>query len=159
MLIPSDVNCGWIMLAGLELPRKTRMLDFQRIYKHRRLIHGGQGAPCAVRWLWASPGRFPGFQRGEERWAHQLMRNMPGGPCPHAPPSPSRTGSWQQSQCHGILDPVTQILAAAPCDFLSLPSGSSNSLEQSSLGRAGKLWLPQTFWNPELPLSVKSSCH
>ena len=47
------------MLAGLEQPRKSRMFDFQSIYKHGHLIHGGQGATCAVCWLWASPGWCP----------------------------------------------------------------------------------------------------
>ena len=92
MLIPSDVNCGWVILAGLELPRKTRMLDFQSIYKHEHLIHGGQGATCAVCWLGASPGRCPRVpQRREEMgppaYEEHALRSLP-------PRSPLPKQNW-----------------------------------------------------------------
>ena len=76
------------MLAGLELPRKTRMLDFQSIYKHRRFIHGGQGAPWAVCWLWASPGRCPRVPERREEMGlpayeeHALRSLSPCSPLP-----------------------------------------------------------------------------
>lgn len=117
------------MLAGLELPRKTRMLDFQRIYKHRRLSMVVKEPPVLCVGSELHLGGAQGSREGEERWAHQLMRNMPGGPCPHAPPPQAELGHGSKVSVTGSLILSRRSLQRLLVIFF-LPSGSSNSLSR-----------------------------
>ena len=131
------------MLAGLELPRKTRMLDFQSIYKHGRLIHGGQGATCAVRWLWASPGQCPRVpvsreEMGPPAYEEHALRSLP--PC--SPPPQVELGHGSKVCVMApLLSPRS--LQRFLVIFFLFPVALQILLSRVHLGELGNLGFPR----------------